>query len=217
MQSKVWQKLREISFINDLLGLAVLSLDQFCIRPATLHFVLIFLKHCLKDFIKPICRNAWCVKPDDCKSKSIRNRQIPLPPLPRHLEIKFWNLYHCFYAALVEILLKYFTPSFKWVCHCKTSGRELCKFGGIWHVQIWMFPEGTCFITIKAVQPVWRLRRCLILNKTKCGHPMLHLGTGPIFTIFRLITGLEASIRHVLKEFQPIFVKCGIGEFSVKN
>ena len=55
------------------------------------------------------------------------------------------------------------------------------------------------------------------MNKAKCGHPMLHLGGGPIFTIFRLITGLEASIRHVLKEFQPIFVKCGIGEFSVKN
>ena len=64
-------------------------LTNFVSRPVTLHFVLIFLKHCLKDFIKPICRNAWCVKPDDCMSKSIRNRQIPLPPLTRHLEIIF--------------------------------------------------------------------------------------------------------------------------------
>ena len=107
-------------------------LTNFESRPATLHFVLIFLKHCLKDFLKTICRNARCVKPDDCMSKSIRNRQIPLPPLPRRLEnhiLKFVPL--GVQAALVEILLKYFTPSFKWVCHCKTSGRELCKFGGI--------------------------------------------------------------------------------------
>ena len=46
--------------------------------------------------------------------------------------------------------------SFKCICHCKTSGAELCKFTGIWHVQIWMFRERTFFST-KTAESVWRL------------------------------------------------------------
>ena len=69
--------------------------------------------------------------------------------------------------------------SFKCICHCKTSGGELCKFTGIWHVQIWMFRERTFFSTKNrwiCLKIGDFLRRCLILNKAKCGHPMLHLG-----------------------------------------
>ena len=75
--------------------------------------------------------------------------------------------------------------SFKCICHCKTSGGELCKSTGIWHVQIWMFREPTFFTTKNcSTCPKIGERRCLILNKAKCGHPMLHLGAQPIFTIF---------------------------------
>ena len=194
MQSKVWQKLREISFINDLLGLAVLSLDQFWIKTSYPSFCSHISETLSERFLKNHLSECMV-----CETRRLYVKVNTKPPdTLATLASPFGN--HIlksvplgFYPALVEILLKYFTPSFKWVCHCKTSGRELCKFGGIWHVQIWMFPEGTCFITIKAVEPVWRLRGCLILNKAKCGHPMLHLGGGPIFTIFRLITGLEGE------------------------
>ena len=107
-------------------------LTNFESRPATLHFVLIFLKHCLKDFLKKHLSKCMV-----CETRRLYVKVNTKPPdTLATLASPFGN--HILksvplgvQAALVEILLKYFTPSFKWVCHCKTSGRELCKFGGI--------------------------------------------------------------------------------------
>ena len=132
MQSKVWQKLREISFINDLLGLAVLSLDQFCIKTSYPSFCSHISETLSERFHKTHLSECMV-----CETRRLYVKVNTKPPDTLatlasafgNQILKFVPL--CFYAALVEILLKYFTPSFKWVCHCKTSGRELCKFGGI--------------------------------------------------------------------------------------
>ena len=65
-----------------------------------------------------------------------------------------WHLFHRNQKYFLSNIL-HISP-FKCVCHCKTSGRELCKSPSIWHVQIWMFRELT-FFTTKTAGSVWRL------------------------------------------------------------